>query len=119
MKLSWQEGMAIAERVASDVTKERQRQWELEGFTFAHDDEHKSGEIAQAAACYLLNTVPHPRNGGSSLYDKIRIVFGVIWPWDFRWWKPRDVREDLVRAAALVLAEIERIDRAAAEEQKQ
>jgi hypothetical protein len=27
------------------------------------------------------------------------------------WWKPKDRRRDLVRAAALIIAEIERLDR--------
>lgn len=34
------------------------------------------------------------------------------WPWGSSWWKPKDPRRDLVRAGALILAEIERIDRA-------
>jgi hypothetical protein len=37
----------------------------------------------------------------------------ALWPWATAWWKPRDRRRNLVRAAALVLADIERIDRAA------
>ena len=43
-------------------------------------------------------------------------VTGIIrmdgaWPWDSGWWKPKNRRHDLVRAAALVVAEIERLDR--------
>ena len=34
------------------------------------------------------------------------------WPWEPRWWKPKNPRRDLVRAAALLIAEIERLDRA-------
>ena len=35
------------------------------------------------------------------------------WPhtWDASWWKPKDRRRDLVRAGALIIAEIERLDR--------
>jgi hypothetical protein len=36
-----------------------------------------------------------------------------MWPWARQWWKPTGARRDLVKAAALLLAEIERIDRAA------
>ena len=32
------------------------------------------------------------------------------------WWKPTDCRRDLVKAGALILAEIERLDRAALQE---
>jgi hypothetical protein len=39
-----------------------------------------------------------------------------IWPWDRKWWKPTDRRRDLVKAAALILAEIERLDRATIKE---
>jgi hypothetical protein len=35
------------------------------------------------------------------------------WPWDLKWWKPTTPRRDLVKAAALIVAEIERLDRAA------
>jgi hypothetical protein len=37
----------------------------------------------------------------------------AFWPWPPEWWKPCDRRANLVRAAALLIAEIERIDRAA------
>lgn len=33
------------------------------------------------------------------------------WPWDDVWWKPKDPRTNLVKAGALILAEIERMDR--------
>ena len=44
---------------------------------------------------------------GSSL-----IVIQRMWPgWAWSWWKPKNRRHDLIRAAALIVAEIERIDR--------
>lgn len=36
----------------------------------------------------------------------------VSWPWDFQWFKPSDDRRNLVKAGALILAELERLDRA-------
>lgn len=60
--------------------------------------------MAKAAACYALQSAA-PGNHG----DYLR-----FWPWDSSWWRPKDARRDLVRAAALLLAEIERLDRAAA-----
>jgi len=33
------------------------------------------------------------------------------WPWAKSWWKPASLRRSLVKAAALLIAEIERIDR--------
>lgn len=37
-------------------------------------------------------------------------------PWEDRlpaWWKPKDYRSNLVKSGALILAELERLDRAA------
>lgn len=92
-------------KAADDVLQERVRQVTVEGWTAAHDDEHDSGEMAKAAACYALQSAM-PGNQG----DYLR-----FWPaqWDSSWWRPKDKRRDLVRAAALLLAEIERLDRAA------
>ena len=39
-----------------------------------------------------------------------------VWPWDRQWWKPKSRRRNLVRAAALLIAAIERIDREQARE---
>ena len=85
---------------ARDVFAERERQKSVEGWTPEHDDEHSDGQLADAAASYIL---------GKEWISKIK-----IWPWSWEWWKPKDRRRDLVRAAALTIAEIERIDRTAA-----
>lgn len=88
---------------AQDVLAERRRQMTGEGWTPEHDDTHTTGELASAAACYALCRFPW---GG----------IPAMWPWSRDWWKPKDRRRNLVRAAALILAEIERIDRVAAKE---
>ena len=88
---------------AADVLAERQRQVATEGWTPAHDDEYEHGELADAAGCYALS---------SELFD----CAGEPprpWPWPDEWWKPTNRRRDLVKAGALILAEIERLDRAA------
>lgn len=86
-----------------DVIAERQRQQSVEGWMPEHDDEHCNGELAMAAVCYINETETVNRNGGKP--------WG--WPWDASWWKPNARRRNLVKAGALILAEIERIDRAA------
>ncbi|MCI2234010.1 hypothetical protein MKK42_18110 [Escherichia coli] len=86
-----------------DVIAERQRQQSAEGWTPEHDDEHCNGELAMASVCYINETGTVNRNGGKP--------WG--WPWDASWWKPKTRRRNLVKAVALILAEIERIDRAA------
>lgn len=104
-----------------DVVNERLRQVHEEGWTPEHDDQHGDGSLALAAACYAMF---------ASVSDRARAMTDLpasltatghkltgwaawleIWPWDRRWWKPKDRRRDLVRAAALIIAEIERLDR--------
>lgn len=106
-----------------DVAAERKRQMEKEGYSTVHDDEHIDGSLAQAAACYALpkravqdkteyEFAPRGECKHPVIYKKVP----VAWPesWHARHWKPKDRRRDLVRAAALIIAEIERLDRQAA-----
>jgi len=95
----------------NDVIFERQRQVSQEGWTPEHDDTHSSGEMAGAAACYARHV-----NGRQWVYpsrpdDYTSEEVPGSWPWDEAWWKPKSPRQDLVRAAALLIAEIERLDR--------
>jgi hypothetical protein len=86
----------------SDVMAERLRQINEEGWTPAHDDAHSNGELARAAACYATSAVPVYLANPPAL-----------WPWDASWWKPKDARRDLIRAGALIIAELDRLQRAA------
>ncbi|WP_224792179.1 hypothetical protein [Pseudomonas aeruginosa] len=92
----------------NDVQAERRRQVEAEGWTPEHDDAHSHGEMARAAACYALAGSSAPNDGTAAL------LVSLAWPWDEQWWKPSTARRDMVKACALGLAEIERLDRAAA-----
>ncbi|HEP9311155.1 TPA: hypothetical protein VDV40_000174 [Pseudomonas aeruginosa] len=91
-----------------DVQTERRRQINVEGWTPEHDDAHSHGEMARAAACYALAGSSAPKDGTAAL------LVSLAWPWDEQWWKPSTARRDMVKACALGLAEIERLDRAAA-----
>lgn len=96
-----------------DIAAERQRQIEGEGWTPEHDDTHTEGEMAIAAACYA-NPIKIIVSGDGFQVEKIGDVeLPLGWPeaWDYNWWKPTNRRRDLVKAAALILAEIERLDR--------
>ena len=104
-----------------DVLAERQRQISAEGWTAGHDDEHHNREMAQAADCYVSHYVCRSwlvdadselrKKLGGSLARYQEEETPSDWPWDEKWWKPKDPRRDLVRAAALLIAEIERLDR--------
>ena len=89
----------------SDIAAERERQKTVEGWTETHDDRHVAGDLPRAAACYALCAAGYPSDDSA-----IRLRF---WPWLDKWWKPKNRRRDLVRAGALIVAEIERLDRAA------
>lgn len=96
---------------ASAVLAERQRQISAEGWTPEHDDEYDPGTLAAAAAAYTLHAADHlnPYSQGDG-GDEVP----VMWPWvPASTWKPATPRRDLVKAGALIIAEIERIDRAA------
>lgn len=97
------QGVKSLSNAVQSVIAERQRHQSVEGWTPEHDDEHCNGELAMAAVCYINETGTVNRNGGKP--------WG--WPWDASWWKPNARRRNLVKAVALILAEIERIDRAA------
>ncbi len=104
-------------RAETDVLAERQRQIYAEGFDEAHDEDeyHEHGELAIAGACYALGEehVHFLHSIGQFGFSTSKPGRGeIIWPWDEKWWKPKDRRRDLVRAAALIIAEIDRLDRA-------
>lgn len=90
------------------IAAERQRQIDAEGWTEAHDDEHREAELVGAAIAYAKNAA-----------FQITINAGITgvpsdWPnWDTAWWKPSDdpIR-NLVKAGALIAAEIDRLQRA-------
>ncbi len=106
-------GVAVVpSRAAQDVFEERERQINVEGWTPEHDDAHDDGQLALAAVCYALpeyqqsiKTAAHPTMRQSTIVER-------LWPWSPDWWKPIGERRDLVKAGALILAEIERLDRA-------
>ena len=93
-------------RALRDVIAERQRQIHKECFDFARDDAHVTGGMAVAAACYA-DASTWPPGKREDRKDKPP----SWWPWSSKWWKITTPRRDLVKAAALLLAEIERLDR--------
>ena len=91
------------------IAAERQRQVTEEGCTPEHDDSvHMDGALAKAAASYAL--AAHFREMGFA--DRYSVP--EAWPWRLVWWKPSpdDRTRELVKAGALIVAEIERLQRA-------
>ena len=112
------------------ITDERRRQVDAEGWTPEHDDEHDSGQLALAAACYAT-----PRN----LYVKEDFAdsfsFSDPWSWGNQWdnrlgygenryggsdeganfrpdprtYNDKERLDLLVKSGALIVAEIDRL----------
>ena len=90
--------METSELVAQELLWERQRQQDKLGWTPAHDDGHEHGELAIAAARYAV------QGTDAEVRDPHETE---------EWIKPCDRRRALVKAGALIISEIERIDRIA------
>lgn len=97
----------ISSKAALDVLGERTRQIEAEGWTPEHDDEHTDAAMAYAAAGYAIEAADELYGVETPTVDP---VYSPIFPegWEFKRSAPRRM---LVKAAALLLAEIERLDR--------
>lgn len=84
---------------AALISKERERQVAEEGWTPEHDLNHAPGALTDAAISYAMaaNGVAH--------FAKLH-----YWPWDEEFWKPSDDQiRNLVKAGALIAAEIDRL----------
>lgn len=84
------------------IAVERQRQIDAEGWTAEHDDQHTRSELAIAAGVYAM-----PYNGSWKI---------ATWPWHHRTLKIRPLTaegriRELVKAGALIAAEIDRLER--------
>lgn len=87
--------------VGIEIAQERNRQIMTKGYQPETDDAYVEGELAQAAATYALTAAD---------------ISGAhaFWPWHQHTFRPGDPRRNLIKAGALIMAEIERLDRAAA-----
>lgn len=86
------------------IAAERQRQISVEGYTSDHDAEHVSGELLIAAVCYLRIRCPN-------LW--VKQTTSPEWPFELEAWKPTvDQVGNLIKAGALIAAEIDRIQNA-------
>lgn len=93
------------------IAAERKRQIRSEGWSAEHDDEHDDGALLAAADCYLASV----QGENSSPCFDVDDYIEAHWPWDAEWWKPSEIPiRNLVKAGALVAAEIDRRQRAAA-----
>jgi hypothetical protein len=102
------------------IADERARQISQEGWTPEHDDKHDVRELARAASAYVRlyverawlvdNELGVPScNAGPKAYKKEEMH--GYWPWAKKYWKPETPLKTLVKAGALIAAEIDRLNR--------
>jgi hypothetical protein len=97
-----EQSAALTSRGVDAIAAERARQVNAEGWTTAHDQAHGRDELAVAAACYATPydlRDPHGRTG----------QVPRMWPWRLCDWKPGDRIRELVKAGALLAAELDRL----------
>lgn len=94
------------------IAVERARQMAEEKWTPEHDAEHTDNELAWAAASYAIPPAPGPFfDGEHSEFADTETGLPTMWPWEPQWWKPTpdDRVRELVKAGALIAAEIDRL----------
>lgn len=92
------------------IASERTRQMASKGWTSEHDDEHRNGEMAISAVRYALEDAGREYPELLELCDA-RDALASAWSWESCDWKPKDPIRNLVRAGALIAAEIDRRQR--------
>jgi len=102
--------------ILDEIAARRQHQI-AKGYDAAHDDEHTDASIARGAAALALSaygniTVRADRRRYGMYRGQEDLTFepSQIWPWH-NGFKPGTPRDALIDAAAMIVAEIERIDR--------
>lgn len=84
------------------INAERDRQVLVEGYDASHDAGHTT-DLVKAAASYLLHAIT-PKDPGWMWAHNASIG---LWPWDRDYYKPKTIREDLVRAGAMIAAALD------------
>lgn len=101
-------GPSGRESVVNEILSERTRQMSVHGWYPEHDDIYRHHELVRAAETYL------EAGRLEAITEAAHTRLLSRWPWAASWFKPRDARRNLIKAAALIVAEIERIDRSKA-----
>lgn len=98
----------------TSVLAERIRQFRHHGYTHAGDDDFQAGELAAASISYLEEAYCQATEFDPAERWHLTELIPEHWPWQDEDWKPSVApRRNLVKALALGLAELERLDRMA------
>lgn len=100
------------ERGATSIGRERLRQTAEEGFSAEHDDRHADAELVAAALAYATVAVMQQvRADAAEMLRGCPPPTGYGWPHGWRWNPAATSRENLIKAGALIAAELDRLDR--------
>lgn len=95
------------------ILQERLRQIHQEGHTLEHDDTYTHGQLAGAAATYLLDHLARITFKPEYVAERRSEILEAHWPWDEAHFKSgEDAPANLAKAGALIAAEIDRVLRA-------
>jgi hypothetical protein len=93
--------MTVLEEIAAEHAKRIDRP------TIEFDNLQRSGQLAGAAACYLMKGLDIQ---SVDLSHRVNALVRDLWPWARHYWRPSSLRQNLIHAAAYVVAEIQRLD---------
>lgn len=93
------------------IDAERKRQIEEEGWTAEHDAHHSDLALAVAGAAYAIHCASIHSGEGEEWKKQYNTIGTKIFPFDEEWFKPtpNDPIRQLVKAGALIAAEIDRL----------
>jgi len=88
------------------IKAERERQRRIEGWSDEHDATHTNAELSEAAASYLTTAICQVRG------NPVATARDAEWPFEPEAWNPsEDPIRNLVKAGALIAAEIDRLSK--------
>lgn len=86
-----------------DVLVERMRRKKELDWSEEHDLDCENNELVKAAMSYADPLAATPEH-------KETPPKANLWPWELKWWRPSSYRRNLIKAIALLLAELDRYD---------
>lgn len=85
--------------IIDEIVAERKRQIHDKGYTLENDDAYTNNELIDAAIAYCTSA------------KKETAAAKECWPWSLEHFKPSEDRRDIIKAIALLMAEVDRLDR--------
>ena len=80
----------------------------IRGYTPEHDDTHVNGELIAAAICYAVAGA----GDAAAILDPTSDLALYLWPFELESFDPSEnEKENLIKAGALIAAEIDRVER--------